>query len=253
MMTLTCGCFSASISATERPSGPGMSTSSRATSGRLSSTAGSTSVPSAHWAMTSGSVSIPSSAARATRTIRWSSAMSSVMMAGPRLRWGCRCPVTADDEAESVLGLLRAHRGADGLRSLLQSAQTGARPQRGEIGAAPPAVVADLATVRVECDDAASGAGVAADVRTALAHAPGEELAQLPVDGSDRGGPHDRDIARAQRAGRGHELRGQRDPPHSPHGAADIGQGPTGERFDLADVVGRLGGAGGLELRRQLG
>src|SRR5699024_3990309 len=91
----------------------------------------------------------------------------------------CRCPVTADDEAESVLGLLRAHRGADGLRSLLQSAQTGARPQRSEIGAATRAVVADLETVRVERDDAASGAGVAEDVRTALAHAPGEELAQL--------------------------------------------------------------------------
>ena len=74
MRTLVAGSRSRSLAVALSPSVPGMSTSMRTTSGRCSSATGRTSSPFPTWATTSISVSRASSAASAPRTMAWSSA-----------------------------------------------------------------------------------------------------------------------------------------------------------------------------------
>src|SRR5579863_1123487 len=239
-------CFSSAAAA--RPSRPGISMSSTATSGFVSCAALSTSSPRPTWATTSNSPSKVSSAASASRIITWSSASSSRTGS-----WGSSLVIVVDRDGGGQLEALAAGRvgGAErepaalGGQPFGHAAQPGAVGLAGVLATGPVAVVGDLqgqfAGVLDQADPAGPGAGVADHVGHRLAQAPGQHRFGLGVE---RAGPQGQtrvvvqpDVRRVERVPGGDRLDGQRRAAVTADRLPDVVQRLAADPADVAEVT----------------
>src|SRR5580704_6353352 len=249
---LVSGWFFFSSAAADRPSMPGISMSSRATSGWVSWAALRTSSPRPTWATTSMSPSNDSSAASASLIIAWSSASSS-RTGRPAARSGVIVVRRRrGGQPEAPAGRSERQAAADGGQPLGHAAQPGspgcvgvllagfAGGRAGQAAAVVGDLEGQLPVALGQAYPAGSRAGVPDHVRRGLAQAPGQHGLGVGVVRArpqrQAGVVVEPDPGGLQRVPRGDDLDRERRPAVAADRLPDVVQGLPADPADVTDV-----------------